>query len=1227
LTALTSLLAEFDLWPGRRALLHPRFVELDDGWQAVIDGPPRSMSRLWLRLGGGQAAADRTRDSAVAAIAAACGLPRHLFEIPSRRPGFFLERQLEVLIGKLPRPLERRTARNLWALRFGELPIPEEGEAAYWSVDEHRLAARFGSALWTQCRNRGRWCWVWYPGEESRGSGECPTPDAVGTLIVCGQVGHDELRMVDRWVQRQGCSAAAIGSFPPGWNPPPPPGFVADRLHRHLALTGLTLDRGRREVERRNGSFEPFSQSERSALTEAARWLWEVPKEELGNEANEGLIRILSLRPEGVPEGFVLVHDGRPAASIRRHARRLGAVIENGRWRLPNHRSLRPDPLHGEAAGLFEVDDPRHLLHIALATGESGELERWARQRLADLDGSSVCKVLSTLSSGALGSVIHSLFVEAMLTELDVAGARLALRWEDSVDLKPWRSWLEVADARRGYIPDLPTADQIRVAPRASAEVALFLLRREIRAGSGGSHARRCLIASCDLLDGAVRRRFELELAALCAPQSLEDREWRTRIVGDNAALRRRYFHLRALQLAHQGRGKAARRLLALAAVGESSAARRALLQLDLGYLALDDGHSSEAGLHLLRAARLLQAAGFSNRHRIVLFNLAVTDLDQLRVREARSRLAQLQDDEDPFVAGERGRLALAEGDEATFRYRLARYPMDEAPRDQRFCENASLLRGVAALLSRDLTTAERLLSQADDEGRAWLTLARALSGERAIDCPRDGWGVHHAVKLVSLLRRGLQAEARDYLPTPDRLRVQESFALALTERLLGRQVWIDRALRKRATEQLSDSGMSGWGWVLQSNPSADIRLIDLLVRVVDLGSPLLMDEESSQGLIELLGVEGLEARSSLSGQLLWRWGHGTPGPESCGVRVVLTPLGGVPADEGSWRLTLGLLDLLAPDRISGELPDDEDTGFHGNSPAIQRLRRELGEFAPTGVGVLLIGETGVGKEVAARALHRLSDRRGRFVPVNVAAVPVELLEAELFGSVRGAYTGADRNRRGLVDAADGGTLFLDEIGDLELPLQVKLLRFLESMEVRPIGSDEFHSVDIRVVSATHHDLERRTAEGSFRHDLYYRIAAAQIRVPPLRERREDIAILKSEFAADLTAQGGLKPCRWSAEVDRCLRSYAWPGNVRELRHVVEVAMIRAAGGTVLAEHLPLAVPGEELPRRWDEAMADFRQRFLTAALSRHGGNRSAAARELGVSRQTLLYHIRNLGL
>jgi len=298
-----------------------------------------------------------------------------------------------------------------------------------------------------------------------------------------------------------------------------------------------------------------------------------------------------------------------------------------------------------------------------------------------------------------------------------------------------------------------------------------------------------------------------------------------------------------------------------------------------------------------------------------------------------------------------------------------------------------------------------------------------------------------------------------------------------------------------------------------------------------------------------------------------------------------------------------------------------------GQSRAASELRGAVAQFAPTDLAVLLTGETGVGKEVVAESLHRLSGRSGRFVPVNVVAIPADLLEAELFGSVRGAFTGADRARPGLVQSARSGTLFLDEIGDMAPSLQVKLLRFLESGEVRPVGSTVFDRVDARIVSATHRDLEPGVRQGWFRPDLYYRLASATITVPPLRDRRSDIPLFRRLFEEGVVHRLGVPACRWCASADRALARHHWPGNIRELRHVVEVAVIKADGGSVTAASLPVGEDMDHEPSRWDEAIHDFRRRFLEAALRRNHGNRTATARELGISRQTVLYHVRNLGL
>jgi transcriptional regulator with AAA-type ATPase domain len=1231
LTAAAALLAEFDLWPGRRSLAHARFVDNGAGLQAVIMGLPRPLSRVWRRLGGNEDAADATHAAVVTAVVEATGLQSPALEVDGPTPGFFLGPQLEALLRELPRPLDPITARNLWALRWRVPPLPADGEVVYWSVPQGALANRFGAAMWSHCRRTGTPAWVWRVGDGVDDTGPLPRTDASGTLVVTGRPSRHELEVAARWAERPECSAVVIGAFPEGWSPPPPPGFDVARLPMHMALAGIPPHRCRLEVERRGENFDPFGDRDRSSLTEDARWLFEDRQAGVPVTPQSALTRILGLVPEGVPEGFVLVHTGKQPESLRRQATEMRAVVDGNVWRLSNPPPLRPDPLHREAADLFPLGDARRLRHLAMADGDVRDLMGWARERLSELDGAAVRELLSPIAPGSLGIDLQLVLAEACLSDLDIAGAHAVLSEVDDSCGRPWRTWLEVTDAPQGFVPELPDAEDVTAAARPTAEVALYLLRRAVRQGDGDRGAPRArLESSCEALHGPLRRRFELELAALCFPDSLWDRGWRRRVVGRHPALRRRWLHLSALRLAEEKRYRAARRLLRLAGEGERSPARQGFLELDLGFLAMDQVRSRDVGLHLLRSYRLIQAAGFRHRTHVVLFNLAVCDLDQLEVERAGSRLRELDDSapsNDRFVVGERVRLALARGDESAFRHLLAKYPVEATATDTRFDENLFLLRGVEALLSDDIPTARRLFETTDMEGRNWMELASALESQRPPHMDADGWGVHRAAELVWLARSGRADEARASLPVSEQVTPQTGFALALTERLIGRQPWIERPFRQRAVCALDSAGMTGWARVLRGRRPEAEPLIAALAHLVDGPGPEALAEDQVLHLVAALGIEGLEVRSGLDGQAIWRWGRGEPGPSVNNGRLEVVPLGGDPTLDPAWRLLVGLLDLMVPERANAGYGAQTETGIHGSSLAIERVRREIEEVARTGFGVVLRGETGVGKEVAARALHRLSGRSGRFVPVNVAAMPGELLEAELFGSVRGAFTGADRSRQGLVDAADGGTLFLDEIGDLDLTLQVKLLRFLESQEVRPVGSNQFHTVDVRIVSATHQDLDRRVAEGSFRPDLYYRICTLPITIPPLRDRTEDIPVLKSLFQGEAVERTGLSACRWSQEAESVLLRYHWPGNVRELRHIVGVAMVRAAGGTVLPAHLPIDTE-TDIPRgRWDDALTDFKRRFLSAALRRNQSNRSATARELGISRQALLYHIRNLGL
>ncbi len=302
--------------------------------------------------------------------------------------------------------------------------------------------------------------------------------------------------------------------------------------------------------------------------------------------------------------------------------------------------------------------------------------------------------------------------------------------------------------------------------------------------------------------------------------------------------------------------------------------------------------------------------------------------------------------------------------------------------------------------------------------------------------------------------------------------------------------------------------------------------------------------------------------------------------------------------------------------------------GLVGNSTAMDETYRLIGKVMHTSYTVLLRGETGTGKEVVARAIHSAGARRSKaFVVQNCAAFPEGLLESELFGYRKGAFTGAERNHTGLFDAAHGGTLLLDEIGDMPLSLQAKLLRVLQEGEVRPLGASAAHKVDVRIIAATHRDLAAMVAQGSFREDLYYRLAQFPIELPPLRERDDDVLLLAREFAQKASLALEREPVSWSSAALDQLSSHAFPGNVRELKCLVERAVLLCDDGVILPEHLSLSAPATD-----ESVDATLRQRlervervFLIDCLHKNRGNRTRTARELGVARRTLLYRLARL--
>ena len=324
-------------------------------------------------------------------------------------------------------------------------------------------------------------------------------------------------------------------------------------------------------------------------------------------------------------------------------------------------------------------------------------------------------------------------------------------------------------------------------------------------------------------------------------------------------------------------------------------------------------------------------------------------------------------------------------------------------------------------------------------------------------------------------------------------------------------------------------------------------------------------------------------------------------------------------------------VDAAAP--VVRSLPSASGYGLIGKSAAMRQTYSLISKVLHSPYTVLLRGETGTGKEVVARAIHDCGPRRSQaFIVQNCAAFPENLLESELFGYRKGAFTGADRDRAGLFDAANGGTLLLDEIGDMPLALQAKLLRVLQEGEIRPLGSNDTHKIDVRIIAATHRDLSVLVSEGKFREDLYYRLAQFPIELPALRQREGDILDLAKHFADKACAFLQRDPVRWSEAALDHLSGYNFPGNVRELKGLVERAVLLCEGGELLAEHFSLRL--EPAPTPEDHCGLNLRERLeavernlLLDCLRKNDGNQTLAARELGLPRRTLLYRLGRLNI
>jgi len=308
-------------------------------------------------------------------------------------------------------------------------------------------------------------------------------------------------------------------------------------------------------------------------------------------------------------------------------------------------------------------------------------------------------------------------------------------------------------------------------------------------------------------------------------------------------------------------------------------------------------------------------------------------------------------------------------------------------------------------------------------------------------------------------------------------------------------------------------------------------------------------------------------------------------------------------------------------------IDDLPETEMIGSSPRMVEIYKQISKVAPTDATVLIEGETGTGKDLIARMIHRNSRRASQpFVPVDCGAIAPSLLESELFGTLKGAYTGADRDRMGVFEAANNGTVFLDEIGDIEFGFQLKLLRFLQEREIRPLGSPRAKKVDVRVVAATHRDMQKLVDEQKFREDLWYRLNVVRISVPPLCERSSDIHLLVHYFLVRYNGRYSLDTKLTESGL-KAMEEYSWPGNIRQLQHMMERLTILAPGGRIDQAAVKQSIEQMDSREGASESLADTETEQIRRVLAATNGNKSRAAKILGIERKTLYRKLERMGL
>ena len=788
---------------------------------------------------------------------------------------------------------------------------------------------------------------------------------------------------------------------------------------------------------------------------------------------------------------------------------------------------------------------------------------------------------------------------------------------------------------RREY-PDAPAGEASRalrlgaigLAREGRTDCALGLLEEADRACAESGVGERVETALVRAQVYALSGRFdeEADVYAALRPEALGAGD-------DRLAARFLAQEARGL-LDRREYGRALVRLEEAAAAAADEPAERAALSIDLAATLYHSGHADRSETALGDAIAAAAAAGREDLSRIARSNRIELLLDRCAFACAAPEIAALE--KSAREAKDLPRLLVA----LHQRSRLA------------------LRRGDLSASSRDNSEARRLAASVGDRleiGELWLEEGDRCAYEGGRDGARRAWEMAAAdppdrcdsdrvarERLAELDRApegetpaGLLAEM-DALFARDPFRAAEAVARWCGLCGLTR---VPRELRERAAAVFREAGAPALASLVVESSGARISedaLRDLRQAVV----ARLGGEGGDAGpALRALGLSRLAVRDG-EGRELVRLGEPPNGDEEWrpleagGARFALSLSPGPPT-EACAAVALLLETLMYRPAADAAASDSCEgwrrLGIVTSDAAMGEPYRRLSLFAPQPVTVLVLGESGSGKEAVARAIHRLSPRAsGLFVPVNIPAIPAALLESELFGHARGAFTGAERERRGLFEEANGGTIFFDEIGDLAAPLQPKLLRALQEREIRRVGENRARPIDVRVVSATSRDLAKDVEAGRFREDLYYRLHVALVRLPALRERGRDALLLARHFLDRYAREYGREPLRLTPEAGAAIAAHAWPGNVRELQNAMAQAAALCEGdGLVTLALLPEPVRGA---RRAEARAGDYRSRvdahrrdLIADALDRTGGNRSRAARDLGLSRQALLYLIREL--